>query len=165
MLSVWSHLLCPAARSMSLTRYLSLFLPTTIDIPCQHDWELWLLLFRLFWRSLRNSPAWLDLYTKLMASFNLPFTYGGSVVHIKHGNSSLSCLGSMTKLIVFTLRGKIGSQDNLLAITEAMKSYYHPANNNNSSKLLQVFISCLCPYFFNNHMDRFNKEGVIIAVK
>ena len=108
MLSVWSHLLCPAARSMSLTRYLSLFLPTTIDIPCQHDWELWLLLFRLFWRSLRNSPAWLDLYTKFMASFNLPVTYGGSVVHIKHGNSSLSCLGSMTKWIVSTLRDKIG---------------------------------------------------------
>ena len=41
-----------------------------------------------------------------------------------------------------------------------MKFHYHPANNNNFSELLQVLISCLCTYFINNHMKRFNKKAV-----
>ena len=41
-----------------------------------------------------------------------------------------------------------------------MKFHYHPANNNNFSELLQVLISCLCTYFINNHMKRFNKKEV-----
>ena len=45
MLLMWSHLLCPTDRSMSLTRYFSLFLPNTKDIPPEHYWQVWLPLF------------------------------------------------------------------------------------------------------------------------
>ena len=116
----------PAQRSevsmSTATRYFSLFLPTTKDIPSTQSWELWLPLFHSYWQTWGNSPAWEvdllrlysrlathrvgqvdwerympDLYTRFMASFNLPVTYGGSGVHIKHSISGSSCLGSMTK--------------------------------------------------------------------
>ena len=38
-------------------------------------------------------------------------------------------------------------------------TYYHPANSNNSSELLHVFISCLCTYFVDRvHIERYNKK-------
>ena len=59
MLSRESYLLCPADRSMStVTRYFSLFLPTTKDIPSTQSWELWLPLFQSYWQTWGNFPAW-----------------------------------------------------------------------------------------------------------
>ena len=94
-----------------------------------------------------------------MASFNLPVTYGGSGVHIKHGISGTACLGSMTKWIVSTVGGGSQSQAFLTSLLGALQSYYHPANSNNSSELLHVFISCLCTYFVDRvHLERYNKK-------
>jgi len=187
MLTRWKHLLCPADRSMSMaTRYFSLFLPTTKDISPSLSWELWLPLFQSYWQTWGNSPAWEvdllrlysrlathrvgqvdwekympDLYTRFMASFNLPVTYGGSGVHIKHGISGTSCLGSMTKWIVSSLGGGSTSQSHLSSLLGAVQSYYHPANSNNSSELLHVFISCLCTYFLDRvHLERHNTKWV-----
>ncbi len=48
-----------------------------------------------------------DMYTRFMNSFNLPVTYGGSGVRLKHGMSGQPCLNSITQvglnLIVLTL--------------------------------------------------------------
>ena len=102
-----------------------------------------------------------ELYTRFMASFNLPVTYGGSGVHIKHGISGSSCLGSITKWIVSTLGGRSSSQTHLSSLLGAIQSYYHPANSNNSSELLHVLISGLCTYFVDRvHLERHNKKWV-----
>jgi hypothetical protein len=103
----------------------------------------------------------LDLYTRFMASFNLPVTlYGGSGVYIKHCISGSSCLGSMTKWIASTMGGGSTSLGRLSSLLGAIQSYYHPANNN-SSELLHVFISCLCTYFIDRVLlERHNKKWV-----
>ena len=48
-----------------------------------------------------------DMYTRFMNSFNLPVTYGGSGVRLKHGMSGQPCINSITQvclnLIVLTL--------------------------------------------------------------
>ena len=84
MLSRWSPMLCPADRSMSTaTRYFSLFLPTTKDIPAEKSWKLWLGMFQQFWQTWGNSPGWetdlLRLYCRL-ASHSTPVAslYGGA---------------------------------------------------------------------------------------
>ena len=123
MLSRWSPMLCPADRSMSTaTRYFSLFLPTTKDIPAEKSWKLWLGMFQQFWQTWGNSPGWetdllrlycrlashrvgqvdwephlTEMYTRLMASFNLPVAFGGSGLQIKHGISGANCTSSITK--------------------------------------------------------------------
>ena len=100
-----------------------------------------------------------DLYTRFMNSFNLPVTYGGSGVHIKHGISGTACIGSITKWIIHTLGPDSESQEHLNSLLVALQSYYHPANSNNSSELLHVFISCLCTYFVDRvHIERYNKK-------
>jgi proteasome activator subunit 4 len=59
MLAEWSHMLCPADRAMATAvRYLSLFLPTTKDIPPELSWRLWLPLLSSFWQTWGNSPVW-----------------------------------------------------------------------------------------------------------
>lgn len=185
MVAKWSHMLCPADRSMATAiRYFSLFLPTTKDIPPEQSWQLWLPLFSNFWQTWGNSPVWEvdllrlysrlafhrvgqvpweplmpDLYTRFMASFNLPVTYGGSGVQIKHGLSGTACLGSITKWIVSTLGGGSPSQAHLQTLLTALQSYYHPANSNSASELLHVFISCLCTFFVDRvHLERFNTK-------
>lgn len=136
MLGRWAHMLCPNDRSMATAvRYFSLFLPTTKDIPAAASYNLWLPLFTSFWRTWGNSPVWEvdllrlysrlafhrvgevaweplmpDLYTRFMASFNLPVTYGGSGVHIKHGISGTACIGAITKWVVSTVGGGSSSQ-------------------------------------------------------
>jgi len=185
MLAKWRHMLCPADRCMTnVTKYFSLFLPTTKDIPPEDSWKLWLPLFHSFWQTWGNSPPWEvdllrlysrlafhrvgqvdwndlmpDLYTRFMASFNLPVTYGGSGVHIKHGISGASCLGSMAKWIISTLGPDSNSQSHLTSLLVALQSYYQPANSNNSSELLHVFISCLSTYMVDRvHLERYNKK-------
>ena len=39
-----------------------------------------------------------DMYTRFMNSFNLPVTYGGSGVRLKHGMSGQPCLNSITQV-------------------------------------------------------------------
>lgn len=185
MLARWRPLLCPADRSMSTaTRYLSLFLPTTKDIPAEQSWQLWLPLLQSYWQSWSNSPGWeidllklysrlashrvgqvdweplmLDLYTRFMASFNLPVTYGGSGLHLKHGISGASCVGPITKWIVSTLGGGSSSQQHLTSMLGAIQSYYHPANSNASSEQLHIFISSLCTHFVDRlHLERHNNK-------
>jgi len=187
MLGRWAHMLCPNDRSMATAvRYCSLFLPTTKDIPAAASYNLWLPLFTSFWRTWGNSPVWEvdllrlysrlafhrvgevaweplmpDLYTRFMASFNLPVTYGGSGVHIKHGISGTACIGAITKWVVSTVGGGSSSQAYLTTLLLALQSYYHPANSNSSSELLHVFISCLCTYFVDRvHLERHNRKWV-----
>ena len=40
-----------------------------------------------------------DLYTRFLNSFNLPVTYGGSGVRLKHGLAGQACLGSITQVM------------------------------------------------------------------
>ena len=131
------------------------------------SWSGWLRDPELVWVFPILIPLWQvpwgplmpDLYTRFMNSFNLPVTYGGSGVHIKHGISGTACIGSITKWIIHTLGPDSESQDHLNSLLVALQSYYHPANSNNSSELLHVFISCLCTYFVDRvHIERYNKK-------
>ena len=147
MLSRWTPMLCPADRSMSTaTKYFSLFLPTTKDIPPDKSWKLWLEMFHSFWQTWGNSPSWevdilrlysrlashrvgqVDwenyiqmLYTRLMSSFNLPVTFGGSGLQIKHGMSGNNCTGAITKFIVSTLGPGSSSQAHLTRMLRAIR--------------------------------------------
>ena len=39
-----------------------------------------------------------DLYTRFMNGFNLPVTYGGSGVRLKHGISGQACLANVAQV-------------------------------------------------------------------
>jgi len=187
MLDKWRPMLCPHDRSMALaTKYLSLFLPTTKDIPVEKTWKLWLPELTMFWNTWGNSPNWEvdlmklysrlalhqvgvvdwdphmpDLYTRFMASFNLPVTYGGSGVRIKlglalGGNNSLA---SITRWIVSSIGGGSSSQGHLDRLLVALESYYHPANANGASDSLHNFVSLLCHFFIKRvHVERYNDK-------
>jgi len=187
MLDRWRPMLCPHDRSMAIaTKYLSLFLPTTKDIPPEKTWKLWLPELTMFWNTWGNSPNWevdlmklysrlalhqvgvvdwephmSDLYTRFMASFNLPVTYGGSGVRIKlglalGGNNSLA---SITRWIVSSIGGGSSSQGHLDRLLVALESYYHPANANGASDSLHSFVSLLCHFFIKRaHVERYNTK-------
>ena len=185
MLTLWKPMLCPADRSMATaTKYFMLFLPTTKDIPAEKSWMLWRDMLQSFWRTWGNSPGWevdilklytrlathrigavdwepmmTDLYTRFMSGFNLPVTFGGSGLQIKHGISGANCNTIISKWIVSTLGPGSSSQSHLTSMLRAIRSYYHPANLNNSSEQLHVFISSLCTHFIDRlHLERHNKK-------
>lgn len=188
MLERLKPMLCPADRSMSTAiRYLQLFLPTTKDIPPEKSWKLWLGMLTSFWQTWGNSPSWevdilrlysrlashrvgqvdwdphmTELFTRFMSSFNLPVTFGGSGLQLKHGISgNNACPGVITKWIVSTLGPDSSTQSHLSIMLRAIRSYYHPANLNNSSDQLHVFISNLCTHFIDRlHLERYNTKWV-----
>jgi len=185
MLDRWRHLMCPHDRSIcAAVKYFSLFLPTTRGIPPDKSWKIWLPEFTMFWSTWGNSPNWEvdllklfsrlavhqvgeldwepymgDLYTRFMNSFNLPVTYGSSGVRLKHGLASQACLGNITQWIVSSLGPGSNGQKHLSTLLMAVQSYYHPANVNNSSEVLHLFISNLTNQFISRvHKERYNTK-------
>jgi len=185
MLDRWRHMMCPHDRSIcQVTKYYMLFLPTTSKIPPDKSWKQWVPDLNMFWKTWSNSPNWEvdilklfarlsihqagemdwepymgDMYTRFMNSFNLPVTYGSSGVRLKHGMSGQPCINSITQWIIFTLGPGSSSQDYLTKLLTALQSYYHPANTNNSSEELHLFISCLTSQFVSRvHVERYNTK-------
>ena len=112
-------------------------------------------------------PHLAEFFTRIMNSFNLPVTFGGSGLVIKHGMSGSSCTGAVSKWIVYTLGPGSTSMSHLSKMLRAIRSYYHPANLNNSSEQLHGFISSLCSNFINRlHVERhINKFETKIPVE
>ena len=102
-----------------------------------------------------------EYYTRFMSSFNLPVTFGGSGLQIKHGMSNSNVTGIVSKWIVYTLGPGSSSQSHLSIMLRAIKSYYHPANLNSSSDQLHSFISALCSTFIDRlYIERHNTKWV-----
>ena len=116
MLDKWRPMFCPFDRAFfTAFRYLSLFLPTTQNIPPEHGYKLWFDEFFRIWKTFGNGPTWevdmfnlwsrlalhnvgrIDwenyiepLFVRIMAGFGLPVTYANSNVKVMGMSSSSS---------------------------------------------------------------------------
>ena len=133
MLDRWRPMFCPLDRAFfTAFRYLSLFLPTTQNIPPEHGYKLWFDEFLRIWKTFGNGPTWevdmfnlwsrlalhnvgrIDwenyiepLFVRLMAGFDLPVTYANSNVKVM-GISSCSSstnIDAAARWIVSALSG------------------------------------------------------------
>ena len=133
MLDKWRPMFCPFDRAFfTAFKYLSLFLPTSQNIPAEHGYKLWFDEFFRIWRTFGNGPTWevdmlnlwsrlalqnvgrIDwkdhvepLFTRIMSGFGLPVTYANSnvkVMGMSSNNSSTSIIAA-ARWIVSALSG------------------------------------------------------------
>ena len=133
MLDKWRPMFCPFDRAFfTAFKYLSLFLPTSQNIPPNHGYKLWFDEFFRIWRTFGNGPTWeVDMFnlwsrlalhnvgriewkdhvepffTRIMAGFGLPVTYANSnvkVMGMTSSNASTSII-SAARWIVSSLSG------------------------------------------------------------
>ena len=133
MLDKWRPMFCPFDRAFfSALKYLSLFLPTSQNIPAEHGYSLWFDEFFRIWRTFGNGPTWevdmfnlwsrlalhnvgrIDwenyvepLFVRIMAGFGLPVTYANSnvkVMGLTSGSASTSIIAA-SRWIVSALSG------------------------------------------------------------
>ena len=133
MLDKWRPMFCPFDRAFfTALKLLSLFLPTSQNIPPEHGYKLWFDEFFRIWRTFGNGPTWeVDmfnlwsrlalhnvgriewkdhvepLFTRIMAGFGLPVTYANSNVKIMGMSSSNASTGviAAARWIVSALSG------------------------------------------------------------
>ena len=86
------------------------------------------------------------LFTKFMIALELPVTYGHSGIKIKFGLSDAISFPYISRWIVSALGGHDGQevQRHLSKMIAAIESYYHPANSEEASESLYLFIQYLC---------------------
>ena len=92
-----------------------------------------------------------DMYTRFMSGLNLPVTFGGSGLQIKHGISGANCNTIITKWIVSTLGPGSSSQSHLTSMLRAIRfvtlqyTAVQPLLLEQSNMLLQVLLSSRQP--------------------
>ena len=109
-------------------------------------------------------------YTRILASFDLPVTFGGSGVTTRDGMSAEHSANNMARWIIAAMKPKKEDCTVTFLLEKlllAVESYFYPTNTSNASQGLHSFVSELANAYVDRiHEERYDKKRpTLIPVK